>query len=98
MTENNIEEVKMTVEKKPIRKAYIFLSFIPFAILMAVQTATTTPGIILAMIDIDRQGLPMDVDTMMDVFNKKYAMYCYVIYCVVCIAVLLPWYYKCIVK
>ena len=88
----------MPEEKKGFRKAYFFLSFIPFAIIVAVQTAATTPGIILAMFDIDKQGLPMEIDTMMDIFNKKYAIYCYIIYCVICMAIFIPWYYKGIVK
>ena len=34
----------------------------------------------------------------MDIFNKKYAIFCYVGYCLVCIAIYIPWYYKGIVK
>lgn len=98
MAENNSEVNMMPEEKKGFRKAYFFLSFIPFAIIVAVQTAATTPGIILAMFDIDKQGLPMEIDTMMDIFNKKYAIYCYIIYCVICMAIFIPWYYKGIVK
>ena len=98
MAENNIEEVKTAGEKNGIRKGYIFLSFIPFAILMAVQTAATTPGIILAMLDMQKQDLPMEMTTMMDIFNKKYAVFCDVGYCLVCIAIYIPWYYKGIVK
>ena len=98
MAENNVEVTNVTVENKGIRKGYIFLSLIPFAILMAVQTAATTPGIILAMLDMQKQNLPMELTTLMDIFNKKYAIFCYVGYCLVCIAIYIPWYYKGIVK
>ncbi|MCR5341059.1 MAG: CPBP family intramembrane metalloprotease [Saccharofermentans sp.] len=98
MAENNGEAKIVTEERKEFRKAYFFLSFIPFAIIMAVQTAATTPGIILAMFDMDRRGLPMEISTMMDVFNEKYAAVCYVIYCLICMAIFIPWYCKGIVK
>jgi len=98
MAENNSEEIKVAEEKNGFRKAYFFLSFIPFAIVVAVQTAATTPGVILAMLDMNKQDLPMELDTMMEIFNKKYAIYCYIIYCVICMAIFIPWYYKGIVK
>ena len=77
MAENNNGEIVTAGAKKGIRKGYIFMSFVPFAIVMAVQTATTTPGIILAMIDMDRQGLPFEMATMMGIYNKKYALWGY---------------------
>lgn len=98
MAENNVEVTSVTVENKRIRKGYIFLSLIPFAILLAVQTAATVPGMILAMVDMQKQNLPMDMMTMMDIFNKKYAIFCYAGYCVICMAIFIPWYYKGIVK
>ncbi|MCR4777035.1 MAG: CPBP family intramembrane metalloprotease [Saccharofermentans sp.] len=98
MAENNVEVNNMTEEKKGFRKAYFFLSFIPFSIIVAVQTAATTPGMILAMVDMNRQGMPMEISAMMDVFNQKYAAFCYVLYCLICMAVFIPWYYKGIVK
>lgn len=97
MTENNNVEIQ-TSDAKGIRKGYLFLSFIPFAIVMAVQTATTLPGVILAMIDMNKEGLPMELSVMMEIFNKKYAVAGYVAYCVICIAIFIPWYYKGIVK
>lgn len=98
MAENNVEVNNMTEEKKVFRKAYFFLSFIPFSIIVAVQTAATTPGMILAVLDMDRQGKPMEISAMMDIFNQKYAAFCYVLYCLICMAVFIPWYYKGIVK
>ena len=98
MAENNVEVKNMTEEKKGFRKAYFFLSFIPFSIIVAVQTAATTPGMILAVLDMDRQGKPMEISVMMDIFNQKYAAFCYVLYCLICMAVFIPWYYKGIVK
>ena len=98
MSENTTEEIKTAEEKKNIRKAYIFLSFIPFAILMAVQSATVLPGLILSMLEMDRKGIPMEMASMLEIFNQNYAIYSYIIYCVISIAVLLPWYYKGFVK
>lgn len=98
MAENNGEAKIVTEERKEFRKAYFFLSFIPFAIILAVQTAATTPGMILAVVDINKQGMPMEISTMMDVFNQKYAAFCYVIYCLICMAIFIPWYYKGLVK
>ena len=98
MAENSVEEIKNVSDKQRIRKAYIFLSFIPFAIVMAVQTATTTPGIILAMLEMEKQGMPYEISTLMGIFNEKYAAGAYVAYCVICIAVFIPWYYKGFVK
>lgn len=98
MAENNNGEIVKAGAKKSIRKGYIFMSFVPFAIVMAVQTATTTPGIILAMIDMDRQGLPFEMATMMGIYNKKYALWGYIAYCVICIALFVPWYIKSYVK
>lgn len=98
MSENTTEEIKTAEEKKNIRKAYIFLSFIPFAILMAVQSATVLPGLILSMLEMDRKGIPMEMASMLEIFNQNYAIYSYIIYCVISIAVLLPWYYRGFVK
>ncbi|MBR3463813.1 MAG: CPBP family intramembrane metalloprotease [Clostridiales bacterium] len=98
MAENNIEDIKTASDKRTVRKGYIFLSFIPFAIIMAVQTATTTPGIIMAMLEMQKQGLPNELSKLMEIFNEKYAAGAYVAYCVICIAVFIPWYYKGFVK
>ena len=98
MAENNIEDIKTASDKRTVRKGYIFLSFIPFAIIMAVQTATTTPGIIMAMLEMQKQGLPNEISKLMEIFNEKYAAGAYVAYCVICIAVFIPWYYKGFVK
>lgn len=98
MTDNSGEVISANSGKKRIRKAFIFLSFIPFAVISAVQTVTTLPGIILAMIDMQKQGLPMEMSVMMEIFNQKYGLISYVSYCLICFAVFIPWYYKGIVK
>ena len=98
MTEGNSVDVKTADDGKGIRKAYLFLSFIPFGIVMAVQTATTLPGVILAMLDLNKEGRPFELKVLMEVFNNKYAFAGYVAYCVICMAMFIPWYYKGIVK
>ena len=98
MAENNIEDIRTASGRKAVRKGFIFLSFVPFAIVMAVQTAATTPGIILAMLELEKQGLPYEMSKLMEIFNERYAAGAYIAYCVICIAVFVPWYYKGVVK
>ena len=40
----------------------------------------------------------MEMASMLEIFNQNYAIYSYIIYCVISIAVLLPWYYRGFVK
>ena len=92
MSENQIEE------KAKIRKGYIFLAFVPFAVFMAIQTIVQLPGIILSIMDISKSGQPFTVDLLMSTFNEKYGLISYTVYALASIAVFLPWYYKSIVK
>ena len=41
-----------TEEKAKIRIGYIFLAFVPFAVLMAIQTIVQLPGVILSVMDV----------------------------------------------
>lgn len=97
MAENITESVELK-QKKRVRIGYIFLGLVPFAIIMAVQTAATIPGVILAVVDVVRSGRSYELATIMEIFNSKYALAVYTAYCVICLAIFLPWYCKGIVK
>lgn len=105
MVENDLQdniEVKAEAapekERKRIGIGYIFLSFIPFAAIMAVQSAAVIPGVILAMVDLSKNGQDFDLSLLMKVFNEKYGIFCYLGYCAVAIGAFLPWYYNAFVK
>lgn len=97
MAENTTVNAEQKQNKR-FRIGYIFLGLVPFAIIMAVQTAATIPGVILAVVDIVRSGRSYDLATIMEIFNSKYALAVYCAYCVICLAVFLPWYNKGVVK
>ena len=92
MAENTVEE------KKKVRVGYIFLAFVPFAVMMAIQTVVQLPGTILSIAEISKSGQPYDFDLLMKTFNEKYGLISYTVYALACIAVFLPWYYKSFVK
>ena len=92
MAENTVEE------KKKVRAGYVFLAFVPFAAMMAIQTVVQLPGTILSIMEIAKGGEPYSVERLMEIFNAKYGLLSYTIYALACIAVFLPWYYKSIVK
>ena len=92
MAENTVEE------KKKVRVGYIFLAFVPFAVMMAIQTVVQLPGTILSIAEISKSGQPYDFDLLMKTFNEKYGLISYTLYALACIAVFLPWYYKSFVK
>ena len=105
MAENDLQDkIEVKTETTPeqdgkkIRIGFIFLSFIPFAVIMALQTVAVFPGVILALVDLSKGGQDFDLATMMKVFNEKYGLFCYLGYCIVAIAVFLLWYYKGFVK
>lgn len=94
----NITENTEQKQTKRLRIGYIFLGLVPFAIIMAVQTAATIPGVILAVVDVVRSGRSYELATIMEIFNSKYALAVYCAYCAVCLAVFFPWYIKGVVK
>lgn len=98
MTENQTSENKETKNGRRFNKGYFFLAYVPFAIVMVVQTATTLPGLIIATYDISKSGQPSDLNMLMEIFNKKYALWGYIAYCIICIAIFTPWYIKGFVK
>lgn len=105
MVENNIEnnnQAPVTEQtegkKKGFQIGYLFLSFIPFAMIMMIQSAVIIPGIILSMIDLSNSGEGYDFKALMMIFNRKYALIIYLIYCATAITVFFIWYYKGFVK
>jgi membrane protease YdiL (CAAX protease family) len=98
MAENNVAVNTESNAKKRVRVGYIFLALVPFAIIMAVQTIATIPGVVLAVIETVKSGQSYDLAAVMEVFNSKYALITYSAYCVICLGVFIPWYYKGIVK
>lgn len=87
-----------TEEKAKIRIGYIFLAFVPFAVLMAIQTIVQLPGVILSVMDMSKNGQPFTTDLLMSTFNEKYGLISYTVYALAAIAVFLPWYYRSVVK
>lgn len=108
MSENNVVQeqnagapVNPEAAKK-IRIGLVFLSLVPMAILMMVQTMAQIPFLILAVINAmdEAQTMPdLDVYTeMMNIFSDKYAIYAYLIYAVIGLVIFSLWYYKGFVK
>jgi hypothetical protein len=50
------------------------------------------------MLEMEKQGLPYEMSKLMEIFNERYAAGAYIAYCVICIAIFIPWYYKGFVK
>ena len=110
MSENNITQEQHTeipaareTAKKKIRVGFIFLAFVPAAVLMMIQTLTQTPFLILAVVETAKKSAAgvefFDVyDEMLNIFNEKYAMYAYLLYAVFGLIVFTIWYYKGFVK
>ena len=105
MAENNIDNnLEAAVEEQPEKKkngfriGYLFLSFIPFSLIMVIQSAVIIPGVILSMVDLSESGQAYDFKSLMMIFNQKYAMVIYIIFCAISIAVFFSWYYIGFVK
>lgn len=110
MAENNVNQVQPAnvqvpaEEPKRVRVGYIFLSLVPVAVLLAIQTVTQIPFMAIAMAETvsEAGGNPGDVlDTMMrmsEVFNAKYAVWAYMLYGVIALVVFGSWYIKGFVK
>ena len=108
MSENNVIQepdngTPVTAEApKKIRIGFVFLSVVPMAVLMMIQTIAQMPFLILSVVDAmnESQAIPgLDIYTeMMSIFNDKYAIYAYLIYSVIGLIVFPIWYYKGFVK
>ena len=112
MAENNVNQVQPAAanaqipaeNKKRVRVGYIFLSIVPVAVLIAIQSISQTPFMFMAMseaakdTDLDLTNF-MDVMTKMsEIFNAKYAIWAYMIYGVIALIVFGTWYIKGFVK
>ena len=110
MSENNtIQEQNTAVQtpaeepKKRFRVGFVFLAIVPMAVLMMVQTVSQLPFLVLAVVDtakVSAQGTEFNdaYGEIMKIFNDKYALYAYLIYAVIGLAVFAIWYYKGFVK
>jgi len=105
MAENNLQDnVNVNPETTPelngkkIRAGYIFLALVPFAVIMVLQTVAVLPGMILSVFEFSKNNHDFDLPALMKLFNEKYAVFSYIGYCVVALAVFLPWYIKGFVK
>ena len=96
------EEVKAASGKR-FRIGYVFLSLVPVAIFLVIQTACQMPFFILASVEaVNNPDAPADpveaVYYLMEIFNDKYAVYAYLLYAVIGLVVFGIWYYKGFVK
>lgn len=113
MAENNSEqinvqtvqtpEVNVSGQKKRVRVGFIFLSFVPVAVLWAIQTVAQVPFIIIAALEaVSGMTSPEDsADAFTDmytIFTEKYVEWTYLIYIVIALIVFGIWYYKGFVK
>ncbi len=95
-------EVKAVSDKK-LRIGYVFLSLVPVAIFLVIQTACQMPFFIMASFEAvnnpDAPSDPIDaVYYLMEIFNDKYAVYAYLSYAVIGLVVFGIWYFKSFVK
>lgn len=99
-----VPEVQPAAEapKKRVRVGMIFLSLVPVAVLLAIQTVTQVPFLIWASVETAMNNTstnPMEVSQkLLEVFNTKYAVYAYLLYAVVGLIVFGIWYFKGFVK
>ena len=110
MSENNIIQEQNTAvqapaeaPKKRIRVGFIFLSLVPVAALMMIQTVSQTPFLILATVEAAQESAAgtefFDAyGEMLNIFNDKYAIFAYLIYAMIGLLVFAIWYYKGFVK
>ncbi len=103
--ETKDSEVKEAGVTKKVRVGYVFLSFVPVAVFLAVQTLTQMPFIIMAAVDVYRGDVASNIADPSDVaqnlnglFNERYGIYAYLLYSVVGLVVFGIWYYKGFVK
>ena len=110
MSENNVNQVQPASaqvpaqEPKRVRVGFIFLSFVPVAVLLVIQTISQMPFIAIAFAEAMEEAggnIPDYVDLiikMSEVFNAKYAVWSYLLYAVIGLIVFGTWYIKGFVK
>lgn len=95
-----IEEPALA-SKKRVRIGLIFLSVVPVAILLFIQTITQIPFFIMAAADIAKDNPSIEAaedvintsENLMRVFVDNYALYAYTLYAVIGIIVFGIWYF-----
>ena len=110
MSENNVNQVQPASaqvpaqEPKRVRVGFIFLSFVPVAVLLVIQTISQMPFMAIAFAETMEEAggnIPDFVDLvikMSEVFNAKYAIWSYLLYAVIGLIVFGTWYIKGFVK
>lgn len=90
--------------KKKVRVGYIFLSIVPVAALLAIQTVCQIPFLVLASLGVAKNASAGGLNyselekTTMEVFSEKYLSITYSMYIVAGLIVFGLWYYKAFVK
>ena len=110
MSENNVNQVQPASaqvpaqEPKRVRVGFIFLSFVPVAVLLVIQTISQMPFMAIAFAEAMEEAggnNPDFVDLIIkvsEVFNAKYAVWSYLLYAVIGLIVFGTWYIKGFVK
>ena len=113
MAENNSEQmnvqtvqtpdVNVSGQKKRVRVGFIFLSFVPVAVLWAIQTVSQVPFLILAALEAVSGVTSIEESAvaytdMYNIFIEKYVEWTYLIYIFIALIVFGIWYYKGFVK
>lgn len=88
--------------KKRVRVGMIFLSIVPVAVLLAIQSFTQVPFLIWAALETTTSTTssnPIEVsEKLLQTFNERFAVYAYLLYAVVGLIVFSIWYFKGFVK
>lgn len=101
--QNAVMQAPANEKKKRIHPGFIFLSFVPVAVLFAIQTVSQSVFLALATVELINDG-GSNIDpltlygSVMEIFNAKYAFICYLIYGGLCVTVFAIWYAKAFVK
>ena len=120
MSENNAEQMGQNVDilttdnkevqtaggepAKKVRVGYIFLSVIPVAVLIMIQSFCQLPFFFMAGYDLIQSGKDVTSDTvnfmeeLITTFTDKYGLYAYLSYSVIALIVFFIWYFKGFVK
>ena len=85
--ETKESEVKTAELPKKVRVGFVFLSLIPAAVFLAIQTMTQMPFIILAAVDVYKGEVASNIadssdiaENLIGLFNEKYGIYAYLLY------------------
>lgn len=108
MSENNAEiqsaeQIQSAeVPKKRVRIGFVFLSIVPVAVLIGIQTITQIPFLVISAVDLATNNTslsPLEVsEKLLTTFNEKYAVWAYLLYSVAALLVFGIWYFKGFVK